>query len=295
MIYSSTGEFDKALTSLNRAIDIKPDYQKAYCNRARTYLKMGKLCDASEAILSAIRLDANDQNTLELLKVIQDNHLSKGYDYFSHDNLSQAESSAKKALSLDSSYQPAIDFLEKIKQEYYTQACDNIENDKHIAAINFLKKTLEIDSDFKEAYYSLGETYFKRGELESAKKEANTALRIDQDYKLARCLMGSIKKEYYKQGCVHIENSRYLKGINKLKKANEIEPHCEKTHYYLGKGYFKLDRLKEAKLALKETLSIQPNYPQARELLSEINHPRNWPKLGVAWILDCIGISKKHN
>ena len=337
IVYRYIGEFAKALTSLKRAIEIKPDYHNAYFNRARTYFKMENLHDASEAILMAFKLDANEQNTLKLLKDIQNAHLLQGHDYFSRGNIAVAESSAKKALILDSSYQPAIDFLEKIKQEYYTQARANIENNDHIAAINFLKKTLEIDSDFIEAHYSLGETYFKRGELELAVKEAREVSRIDPNYELASRLLISIKEEYYKrglaevehckwkpveklaeealridpnyelasgllrqayyeQGLAHIKNSRYEKGINILQKANDIDTNCEKTHYYLGWTYFKLNRLKEAQLAIKNALSIQPNYPQASGLLSEIYHPRNWLKLGGAkvrrlarWIVNRIG------
>lgn len=37
--------------------------------------------------------------------------------------------------------------------------------------------------------------------------------------------------------------------------------------------------------SVKQALSIQPNYLQASELLSETNHPRNWLKLGVANVL----------
>ena len=61
-------------------------------------------------------------------------------------------------------------------------------------------------------------------------------------------------------------------------------------------GLLQLDRLKEAQLAIKNALSIQPNYPQACELLSEINDARNWLKLGGAkvrqlarWIVNRIG------
>ena len=337
IVYLEISEYTKAVSSLKRAIAIKPDYHNAYFNLARTYFKMENLHDASEAILMAFKLDANEQNTLKLLKDIQNAHLLQGHDYFSRGNIAVAESSAKKALRLDSSYQPAIDFLEKIKQEYYTQARANIENNDHIAAINFLKKTLEIDSDFIEAHYSLGETYFKRGELELAVKEAREVSRIDPNYELASRLLISIKEEYYKrglaevehckwkpveklaeealridpnyelasgllrqayyeQGLAHIKNSRYEKGINILQKANDIDTNCEKTHYYLGWTYFKLNRLKEAQLAIKNALSIQPNYPQASELLSEIYHPRNWLKLGGAkvrrlarWIVNRIG------
>ncbi|MDE0484604.1 MAG: crossover junction endodeoxyribonuclease RuvC [Candidatus Poribacteria bacterium] len=259
IVYYEMGEYAKAVSPLKRAIEIKSDYQKAYYNLARTYFKMENLPDASETVLEATRLDVNDQDTLNLLKKIQDVYLEQGHDYLRISNLDAAELSAKKALKLNSSYQPAIDFLENIKQEYCKR----------------------------------GLTYLKKSEWKSAKKSVKKVLNIDQNYQPA---YGLLKQVYYEEGVIHIKNSRYEKGINILQKANKINPNCEKTHYYLGLAYFQLGRLKEAQLSIKNALSIQPNYPRACKLLSEINDARNWLKLGGAkvrqfarWIVNRIG------
>lgn len=259
IVYYEKSEYAEAVSSLKRAIAIKSDYQKAYYNLARTYFKMENLPDASETVLEATRLDVNDQGTLNLLKEIQDVYLEQGHDYFRISNLDAAELSAKKALKLNSNYQPAIDFLENIKQEYCKR----------------------------------GLTYLKKSEWKSAKKSVKKVLNIDQNYQPA---YGLLKQVYYEEGVIHIKNSRYEKGINKLQKASEINPNCEKTHYYLGLAYFQLGRLKEAQLSIKNALSIQPNYPRACKLLSEINDVRNWLKLGGAkvrqfarWIVNRIG------
>ena len=89
-----------------------------------------------------------------------------------------------------------------------------------------------------------------------------------------------LKQACYELGLAHLQKGAHFKAISPLRKAKDIDPNCEKTRYYLGRAYFKLDRLEEAKLEIKDALSIQPNYPQARELLSEINNPRNWLRLG---------------
>ena len=174
---------------------------------------------------------------------------------------------------------------------------------------------------FKEAHHSLGEIYFKIGDLETAQKEAREALRIDQNYEPASYLLTSIKEEYYKRGLTslkqnewkaaeksaeevlkidrnhklasillkntycqqaldHEKSERYLRSINLLQKAEDIHPNCEKTHYYLGRVYFKIGRLKEARAHANKALSIQPNYPPSQKLLKEIKDARNWLKLG---------------
>ncbi|MDE0087346.1 MAG: crossover junction endodeoxyribonuclease RuvC [Candidatus Poribacteria bacterium] len=242
IVYYEMGEYAEAVSSLKRAIAVKSDYQIAYYNLAQTYFKMENLPDASETVLEATRPDANDQDTLNLLKKIQDAHLEQGHDYLKQDDLAAAENEARKALQLDPNYEPVTSLLSSIKEKYYKR----------------------------------GLTSLEQNEWQSAEKFAEEALRIDPNYELAS---GLLRQAYFEQGRAHIENGGYVEGINILQKANEINPNCEKMHYYLGLAYFQLGKLKEAQLAIKK---IQPNYPQARELLSEIYHPRNWVKLGVA-------------
>ena len=337
MVYHKIGEHAKAVNSLQCAIVINPDYQTAHYNLAFIYFEMGNLQNASKTVVEALRLDTNNRNTLRLLKDIQHAYLKQGRDYFRQGDLAAAEISAKEALTLDSNYQPAHQLLDDIKQTYYQQGLADVENGAYTEAISVFQKVVEIDPEFKEAHYSLGETYFKIGDLETAEKEVRKALGIDLNYELASHLLESVKEEYYKrglasleqnewkaaeklalqalridsnyelasgllkqayyeQGLVEIKNGRYDKGINKLQKAKDINPNCEKTYYHLGQAYFKLNRLKEARMKVKKALSIQPNYPLARELLSEINDPRNLLRLGgtrmrrlARWIANRIG------
>ncbi len=244
-VYLEISEYTKAISSLKLAITFKPDYQAAHYNLARTYLEMQNLPNASETVLEALRLDAKDQATLKLLKVIQDAYLKQGHEYFKQENLAAAAKEARDALRLDPNYEPVSSLLNSIKEKYYKR----------------------------------GLTSLKQNEWQSAEKFAEEALRIDPNYRLASDLL---KQTYSKKGIDHIKNSRYVEGIETLQKANDISTNCEKTHYNLGWAYFKLNKFKEAQLSVKQALSIEPNYLQAKALLSQINHPRNWLKLGVA-------------
>jgi len=259
MVYHKIGEHARAVNSLKCAIVINPDYQTAHHNLAFIYFEMGNLQDASKKVVEASKLDTNNQNTLRLLKDIQRAYSKQGRDHFRQGDLVAAESSVRAALKLDRNYQPAHQFLDEIKR----------------------------------AYYELAFTSFEENEWEVAEKFAKEVLKIDPEYQLANVLL---QAAYLEQGIAHIENERYGEGINKLQEAKDIDPNCEKTHYYLGWAYFKLDRLKEAQLAVKNALSIQSNYPQACKLLSEINDVRNWLKLGKAevqrltrWVVNRIG------
>lgn len=256
IVYRKIGEYTKSVSSLERAIAIKPDYQTAYYNLALTYFKMENLQSASEAVLKALS-DPNDQDTLKLQKDIQHAYLKQGRDYFREGNLEAAKISAKATLRLGRNYQPAHKLLDDIKQTYYKR----------------------------------GLTSLKQNEWKAAEKSAEEALKIDRNYKLASILL---KNAYCQQALDHEKSGRYRRSINLLQKVIDIDPNCEKTYYYLGQTYFKLNRLKEARMMVKKALSIQPNYPPSQKLLKEIKDARNWLKLGGKQVRRLVSRIAKH-
>ena len=223
-VYREIDEITQAVDLLKRAIAIKPDYQRAYYNLADTYFEMKNLQATSETILEALRLDASDQDTLKLLKNIQNVHLKQGRNYFRQNNLEAAEISAKAALRLGSDYQQAHKLLDDIKSAYYEQGLAGIENGMYAEAISVFQKSVEIDPEFKEARYSLGETYFKIEDIETAEKKARETLRIDPNYELASCLLISIKEEYYKRGLTSLEQNEWKAAEKFAKEVLRIDP-----------------------------------------------------------------------
>ena len=319
-VYREIGETATAIDLLKRAIAIKPDYQRAYYNLADTYFDMEHLQDASEKVLEALRLDDNDQDTLKLQKNIVHAYLKQGRDYFKRGNLEAAKISAKAILKLDSNYQPAHKLLEDIKQTYYKQglvlvnrthpeAINALQKAVEIdpdfkeahyslgefyfkirdleAAQKEAREALGIDQNYepasdlltriKEEHYRRGLTSLKQNEWKAAEKSAEEVLKIDRNYKLASILL---KNAYCQQALDYEKSERYRRSINLLQKAENIHPNCEKTHYYLGRVYFKVGKLKEARAHANKALSIQPNYPPSQKLLKEIKDARNWLKLG---------------
>ena len=265
-VYRKIGETAKAVDLLKRAIAIKPDYQRAYYNLADTYFEMENLQDASKTILKALELDANDQNTLKLLKNIQRAYLKHGRNYFRQENLKEAEVSAKAALRLDSNDQLACELLNDIKQTYYERGLVCIENGMYAKAIKVLQKTIEIDSDFKEAHYLLGETYFKIGNLEAAEKTARNILQIDPNYKPASCLLTSIKEKYYKRGLTFFEQNDWESVRKSVEKALKIDLNYEHAFGLLKQAYYEqgLDHIKNGRYIksmnkLQKAKNIDPN------------------------------------
>jgi len=59
LAFSQMGEYDQAITDLNKAIEIKLDYAYAYLHRGMIYQKLGEKEKAKADFLHTIELDAN--------------------------------------------------------------------------------------------------------------------------------------------------------------------------------------------------------------------------------------------
>ncbi len=107
-IYFRERKFDKALESINKAIQLKRYIFVNYYNRAMIYWFINEKDKALEDLNTAHRLNANDLNTIQFLASL----------YFSSDNNDSAIVYAQKLLELDSTWADAHYFLAEF---YYSK------------------------------------------------------------------------------------------------------------------------------------------------------------------------------
>ena len=258
-------------------LKLKKNIQDAHLKQGRNYFEQDNLEAAESSARATLNLVPDCQHAHKLLDDIKQTYYKQGLACIENDIYAEATSVFQKAIEIDLAFKEAHYSL----GEVYLKLGD-LEKGKKSA-----REALRIDPNYerpsyllasiKEEYYKRGLTSLKQNEWKAAEKSAEEVLRIDPKYQLA---YGLLKQAYYEQGLAHIKNGAYFKGISILQKAKYIDPNCEKTRYYLGWAYFKLDRLKEAQLETKKALSIQPNYPPTQKLLKEIKDARNWLKLG---------------
>ena len=263
-------------TNNQHTLRLLKDIQRAYLKQGSDYFRRGDLAAAENSAKKALILDPNYQPAHKLLNDIKQTYYEQGLVYIENSAHAEAISVLQTAVEIDPDFKEAHYLL---GETYFTKG--DLE-----AAEKKVGKVLRIDAQdelapgllisIKEKYYKRGLTSLKQNEWKATEKFAKEVLRIDPNYKLASILL---KNAYCQQALDHERSKRYDRSINLLQKAEDINPNCEKTHYYLGRVYFKLGRLKEARMEVKKALSIQPNYPTARELLSEINDPRNLLRL----------------
>jgi tetratricopeptide (TPR) repeat protein len=93
--YTGLGKLDKALEDVNQMVELNPDYEYIYLNRAFIYLKLGKL-DLSEAALKkGFTLETSPRGQIYL-------HLYQGEWHYAQQDYEQALHAFKAALKIPS-------------------------------------------------------------------------------------------------------------------------------------------------------------------------------------------------
>ena len=258
-------------------LKLQKNIMDTYLKQGSDYFKRGNLAAAENSAKKALTLGSNYQPAHKLLDDIKQTYYKQGLADIENGAYTEAISALQKTVEIDPDFKEAHYSL---GETYFT--IEDLENAKKSA-----REALQIDPNYerpsyllasiKENHYKRGLTSLKQNEWKAAEKSAEEALRIDRNYKLAFILL---KNAYCQQALDHEKSERYHRSINLLQKAEDIHPNCEKTHYYLGRVYFKIGRLKEARAHANKALSIQPNYPPFQKLVKEIKDARNWLKLG---------------
>lgn len=268
--YRKQKAYDKALKAYQHAIRIDDKYKEAYHNLGFLYRMMKKYDEAIQAYEKAIEIDKWSHGTYSNLSFV----------YRKIGDPDKAVDLLKRAIAIKPDYQRAY---HNLADTYFEM------KNLHDASNTILKaleldpkeqKTLKLFKNIQATHVKLGRNYFRQNDFKEAERAANAALCLDRGYQPGHKLLDDIKEEYYKLSLTYLSKNKWGTVEKFGKKVLEIDPNCEKTHYHLGLAYFKRDRLTEARVHAKKALSIQPSYSQARQLLSVINHPRNWLNLG---------------
>jgi tetratricopeptide (TPR) repeat protein len=246
--YLHFGKVEKAIHYCEKALIIKPDYEKAHEFLASIYA-------ATNNITGAI----NEYKTL--LKYKPDNAvfmLNYGLFLLKAEKFQEAKIIFKKIIKNK-------DLKYKIMGYYYlgkVYAKIKLYNE----AINYFKKTINLKPDFSRAYYDIALVYELQGNTKKAYNYYLKILKIDPDNILARekVVRFLVKENNLKEALNHLKRLKELEGDNidiNIKLAliyMEIKEYKEaikilqkfkdfpKAQYYLISCYLKINKPKNA-------------------------------------------------
>lgn len=281
LCYLRTGEPEKAIAELQRALQPKPHDKELSIELARTYAGAGHPQQAIDTLKAWLSSNGNDPDVLYWLGKIEDeasedtfqrmrkadanNYLVlqiMGEEYAKRLELAKAVETYKKALALRPD-RPALHC--GLGDVYWRMR-------KLDDAKQELEKGLKLSPYNAVANYELGDVYFRQGDAAKAIPYLERALQIDPTLSDAHRTLGnafSLQQDY-------------VRALREFQVLARQSPDDSAVHALLAKTYRRMGRFKEAneENAIFERLEksrAESDKKSASERLELMQHPVNNP------------------
>lgn len=207
--YMKKNEYEKAIDSLTKAIEIAPERHLLYANLGSAYASIHQY----EKALSALK------KALEIYPDSVSAYLALGFLYSENRNYTLAIEAYKKAIELSPNHPTTCYHL--------ANAYRMINNNEE--AIRFYKKTIEIDSSLTDAYFNLGDLYLFAGNKQEAIEIYKKALKVNPNN----------PETHYHLSVIYYLDKQYEKAIEYCDKAKKLGIKAEEDFLNLLKPFRK--------------------------------------------------------
>ena len=147
---------------------------------------------------------------------------------------------------------------------------ENIAFGKIEIAESQIKKILDKDPSFAPAYVSLSKISLMKADNNNASKNANLAVRIDEDFRPWWEELNSLRKKI-QMGASSVKNNNYESALFIFSDLFVEYPSYPEVPYYLAMTYYKQKKYKQASKYFQKALDIYPDYHKAKKALNNVN------------------------
>lgn len=287
-IYNELGDFNEAIESLNRAIDIEED-SDAYFFRGISYVNLAmtvrsKIAESvslyKKAIKDynqAIKLDQKNivlyfrraelyyevfrekekaiedyMKVLELEPDNEDAYIRLAEIYFELREIKKQELCYKEVIKINPNN---LIVNEQLASYYYSQ-------NKYKEALGYINVALELGSDEEWLNLAQGECYYEIHEY-------NRALEV-----YCKIINSNNNLGYDYRGDVYMALKQYDKAIKDYEKFIELKPESKGVYYRLGLAYYKNENYDKAIESLNKAILLLPNNKKILDLMETINNTK---------------------
>jgi tetratricopeptide (TPR) repeat protein len=231
VVYMDTGQFDKALLALDRAIRINPSLSEARANMGNIYLQQGQYDLAIEQFNAALKVNPIDPKT----------HFNIGAAYLEAQQYRRAETHLHKALDLDPNFGDVYAQLGRV-----------------YAAQSLYRKAVQILTE--------GDRQFP-GNLHIASQLATVYLETDQHTRALSLYRQILSQEpanlraLFGRAMCYNKLQQVAQEIAAYKQLLQHEPGSFAARVNLGHAYFGQKAFKEALSNYKKAVTIEDDDP----------------------------------
>jgi tetratricopeptide (TPR) repeat protein len=239
--YSDTPQaIDEALTELGESLRLRPEDPVALWMFTQDFFASPKSPAAVERLRTLMLPYANRP----------DAHLYLGMLANARGDLNEAVSQYQEALKKDPNSSGVYDNL--------GLALDKA--GKFDQAIVYFRKAVQLGPMNSTAHYNLGRLLLQQGKDDEGMREIDEALRLKPDH------AGSL----FAMGFALLNARRPAEAMARLRQGLRYRPADAEAHYGLGAALAMEHKRDEAIAEFHEALRLRPQYPEARELLQQL-------------------------
>ena len=223
-LYEERKDFDNAIETCRRLIELQPHVAEFHCRIAQYLYLKGDVEQAVEHYQTAITLNQGPQWTSVVAQTL-------GFIFQENvKNLDAAISAYQNAYSLNPN---DIDIYLNLGNVFFEKGA----NDN---ALTVYKKALELSPHSAKLHCNLGYLYWGKGDIEEAVKEYEKAIKYDNTYDIA----------YNNLGVIYLDDlGRVQKAKELFEQAKRYNPNYALAHYNLARSVaLSGDKVEAAKL-----------------------------------------------
>jgi tetratricopeptide (TPR) repeat protein len=267
-ILASGGKGEKALSVIDRAIELEPDAGEAYFSRGLLLLNLKRPAEAEQAMRAGIA--RSPENAV--------GHYHLGRILLEAGKIDDAMASFERAITANSAFEPAYLALASMHEARH-------EKDQAIAV---LKRYLQhVNPRNREIRHQLVRIHVEAKDYQGARKELEQLIAEDPsdlDAQLRMALIHGEQKEYAQAidrlngilkvrpaelkvrdylGYIYEESKDTGKALETYKLNVQLEPTFYEGHLHLGVLYYRLKRFPEANEHLGRAIALNPKQPES--------------------------------
>lgn len=274
--FTGLGDSENALSSINEALQVKPEYVEAIVQRGRIDREAGKLQSALEYFDRAIHLDPKLSNA----------YVARGMTYAELHDYKQAIADYDKAIGLDDQSGVALSnrgwayFALKKHQQAEADCRKAVQLDPYLVkAYDLVAFLCQGRSDFREALRILAEGLkYQPLNADLMIRQARIYIELNKMPEALSILNGVLQQTpkhsevYALRGQIAGRRGDFLAAINDLKKSIELNPRDPETHFNLALAYAHMKDYRAAIPVLEQVLALSPNDIEARNFYMQLKN-----------------------
>jgi len=281
--YSRQGKTDLAIAQYQLALAALPGYADAHNNLAEVFLDLRQYDQAIQHYQEAARLQPTATAWFNLANTFADAARARGDtnlfaqsvrayqqslqldpgSFATHNNFGMAWQDQNQDILAISEFQAAVLAKPDLEIAHFSLANSLAKVGRLDEAIAQYQTAARLNPARVESFNSQGLCYARQGKMEDAARLFRSVIQMAPAYPGAYDNLGN---------ALGLEG-KYDEAVSAFQKALQLNPRDYLAEFNLGLSFVHQNRRDEAKTHFQAALRLQPDYPAARQALSELDRP----------------------